>query len=64
MFMPVAILLNKSSLPEQYQDHPLKGEWVRHREFHIESNWIVVYSTADEVLKMERTGTHSEIFDK
>jgi hypothetical protein len=34
---PLALLLNNQSLPPQYQDHPLKGEWGGYREFHIET---------------------------
>jgi mRNA interferase YafQ len=64
MFVPTAMLLNGQPLPEQYRDHPLKGEWAGHREFHVEPNWIVIYSTTAKILKMERTGTHTELFGK
>lgn len=29
---------------------------------HIEPDWILLYYLNDEVLRLERTGTHSDIF--
>jgi mRNA interferase YafQ len=59
---PLAILINKKSLPSQYKDHPLRGEWSGYREFHADSDWIVIYRVASAFLVLARTGTHSDIF--
>ena len=64
MFVPVAALLNEELLPPQYQDHPLKGEWEGYRDFHVELDWIVFYRHVGNLIRFERTGTHSELFGK
>ena len=51
-------------LEPRYRDHPLTGNWSGHRDCHIEADWILVYSTSDEDLILERTGSHSELFKK
>jgi mRNA interferase YafQ len=58
---PLMLLLNKQSLPPQYQDHPLKGKWTGYRDFHVESDWLVVYKIVDDFLVLMRTGTHQDI---
>ena len=62
MFVPVAILLNGESLPSQYHDHPLKGEWSGCRDFHVEPDWIVIYRVVGSLLRLERTGAHADLF--
>ena len=64
MFPPIVMLLNNQSLPPQYKDHPLKGEWEGYRDFHIEPDWIVIYRVVGNLLRLERTGTHAELFGK
>jgi mRNA interferase YafQ len=61
MFLPIAILLNNHPLPPDYHDHPLKGEWAGWRDFHVETDWVVIYKIEDGCLHMMRTGTHSDI---
>ncbi|MDR0652244.1 MAG: type II toxin-antitoxin system YafQ family toxin [Synergistaceae bacterium] len=62
IFTPLLTLLNGQILPPQYMDHPLKGRWVGYRDFHIESDWIVVYRIVDNVLILARTGSHNDLF--
>ncbi|MCD8156358.1 MAG: type II toxin-antitoxin system YafQ family toxin [Clostridiales bacterium] len=54
------------TLPEQYKDHELTGEWVGHRECHILPDWLLIYRIDDDilVLTLSRTGTHSDLFGK
>lgn len=59
---PLAILLNRQSLPPQYQDHPLKGEWLGYREFHVEFDWVVIYKIVNDFLVLARTSTHADLF--
>ena len=62
--MPLLILLNEQPLPPRYKDHPLKGQWKDYREFHIESDWLLICKITDDALILARTGTHSDLFDK
>lgn len=49
-----------------YDDHELHGNWGKHRELHIEPDWLLIYRLFDEVLVLSlvRTGTHSDLFNK
>lgn len=53
-------------LVEEYDDHPLSGNWKDHRKLHLEPDWILVYHIAEDilVLSLVRNGTHSDIFNK
>jgi mRNA interferase YafQ len=61
---PLAVLLNANPLPPQYEDHSLKGEWSGYQEFHVESDWIIIYRVVRQFLVLARTGTHSGLFKK
>ncbi len=56
----------QQKLVEEYDDHPLSGNWKDHRELHLEPDWILVYHIAENilVLSLVRNGTHSDIFNK
>lgn len=56
----------QKKLVEEYDDHPLSGNWKGHRELHLEPDWILVYYIAEDilVLSLVRNGTHSDIFNK
>lgn len=60
----VEMLLSGESLPEKYKDHNLGGSWARHRECHIEPDWLLIYYVEDDVLTLTltRTGMHSDLF--
>ena len=63
IFPPLIVLLNAQPPPPQYHDHPLKGKWAGHREFHLESDWLVVYRIENgKTLVLVSTGTHCELF--
>lgn len=50
-------------LPVKYRDHPLHGEWEGSRECHIRPDLLLVYMLeGDDILRLERLGSHSEIF--
>ena len=49
-------------LPRKYKDQPLAGEWVGHRDCHVEPDWILIYRILEDELRLERTGTHSDLF--
>ncbi|MEI8243862.1 MAG: type II toxin-antitoxin system mRNA interferase toxin, RelE/StbE family, partial [bacterium] len=44
------------------RDHPLIGPWVPSRDCHLETDWILIYTAAADSLRLERTGTHSDLF--
>ena len=46
----VTKLANGESLDPKYKDHPLTGNWIGHRECHIQSDWLLVYRYEDDVL--------------
>lgn len=52
------------TLPEKSKDHALSGNWIGHRECHIQPDWLLVYRIEDDVivLTLSRTGTHSDLF--
>lgn len=49
-------------LPEKYCLHKLIGKFKGYWECHIDPDWLLVYYLDDEVLRLERTGTHNDIF--
>ena len=49
-------LASCEQLPEKNRDHALSGNWVGHRECHIQPDLLV--------LTLTRTGTHSDLFGK
>ena len=55
-------LVQKIELPEEYQDHPLIGNYLGSRECHLEPDWLLIYRIEDEVLILIRLGTHSDLF--
>ena len=62
----IAKLARGETLPEKNKDHSLSGDWIGHRECHIQPDWLLVYRIEDNVLvlTLARTGTHSDIFGK
>lgn len=60
----VMILASGKTLPEEYRDHPLRGNYGGYRECHIEPDWLLVYKISENVLVLTlyRTGTHSDLF--
>jgi len=60
----VNLLAEGTSLPPNYRDHPLIGPWQPSHDCHIEADWILIYTVDKESLRLERTGTHSDLFKK
>ncbi len=59
----VELLLAGEPLPQRYKDHVLKNDWAGYRDAHIEPDWLLIYFANDNVLRLERTGTHSDLLD-
>ena len=58
----LATLLDSNSLPAEAKDHPLTGEYTNFREFHISGDLLIVYCIEDDILKLTRIGSHSQLF--
>ena len=59
----MTLLINDAlPLPQVYKDHPLQGNYKGYRDAHIEPDSLLIYKITDEVLRFERTGTHSDLF--
>ncbi|MFH0789153.1 MAG: type II toxin-antitoxin system YafQ family toxin [Pseudomonadota bacterium] len=60
----VKLLTEDAPLPAIYRDLPLIGPWQPSRDCHIEADWILIYTSDKDSLRLERTGTHSDLFRK
>lgn len=62
----ISILCSEQPLPEAYRDHALVNskDYRGMRECHIQPDWLLVYKIEQEILilKLIRTGTHSDLF--
>jgi mRNA interferase YafQ len=57
-------LVSGDGLDPIHRDHKLAGSYVSRRDCHIESDWVLVYKISGGQLIFERTGTHSDLFEK
>lgn len=57
-------LKNNEKLNIKYKDHKLTNSrnYYNVRECHIESDWLLIYQIDKNILKLLRTGTHSDLF--
>ena len=62
----ITLLCNEQPLPEKYRDHALTNSYnfKNMRECHIEPDWLLIYKVYNEtlILKLIRTGSHSDLF--
>lgn len=49
-------------LPVKNTDHSLSGSYTGYRECHVTPNWLLIYKQTDNELKLDRTGTHADLF--
>ncbi len=56
------LLIEGDDLPEILLDHPLKGNWKGCRDLHIQPDWILIYRLIGNLVRFERTGSHSDLF--
>lgn len=62
----IRMLAAGQSLPKEYNDHQLTGNLKEYRECHIQPDWLLMYRIEKSILTLtlQRTGTHSDLFDK
>ena len=62
----VSLLCEEQPLPEIYRDHALVNskDYKNLRECHIQPDWLLIYQIVHKtlVLKLIRTGSHSDLF--
>lgn len=60
----LTMLCNQEDLPRELCDHQLKGDYVGHRECHIQPDWLLIYKIEEDILTLTltRTGSHSDLF--
>jgi mRNA interferase YafQ len=56
------LLIDAKPLPDPLRDHALQGEFKGSRDLHIEPDWLLIYTLEQNHLRLERTGTHSDLF--
>ena len=56
-------LIAQKPLPEKNKDHKLIGDYVDYRECHIEPDWLLIYMANNTTLRLERTGSHADLFE-
>lgn len=61
----IDLLLAEKVLDKKYLDHPLSGDYVGFREYHILPDWLLIYAVDKKqlILTASRTGSHSELLD-
>jgi len=59
----LSLLLEGKTLPLEARDHSLIGNYSGFKEFHIGGDLlVVVYYIEDDIIRLTRIGTHSQIF--
>ena len=62
LFKAIDILTEEGVLPEGYLPHLLSGSWASKWECHIQPDFLLIYEVTEESLRLERCGSHSELF--
>jgi len=60
----VDTLAAEKPLERKYKDHAMNGDFIGHRECHIEPDWLLIYKAEPDalLLTLTRTGSHSDLF--
>lgn len=60
----ITMLAAEETLPAEYRDHALSGNFSGCRECHIAPDWLLIYEITQEELTLYliRTGSHSDLF--
>lgn len=59
----IDVLRREQPLDRRYEDHKLSGQLAGRRECHVEPDWLLEYVVMGTDLILERTGTHSDLFE-
>jgi mRNA interferase YafQ len=63
----ILLIAKDGPLGPEWRDHPLKGEWLGHRECHVGGDFLLIYRIDENVgtaggIAFVRAGTHSDLF--
>ena len=58
----LSLLLEGKTLPLEARNHTLIGNYSGFKEFHISGDILVIYYIEDDIVRLTRIGTHSQIF--
>ena len=58
----LSMLLDGKALPLEARDHNLIGNYSGFKEFHVGGDLLVIYCIVDDILRLARIGTHSQLF--
>ena len=60
----ISKLCCSEKLPEGCRDHELTGSWRRHRECHIQPDWLLIYAvnSGTNTIHFITTGSHADLF--
>lgn len=56
------LLRSDADIPAKYRPHRLTGNYYPYWDLHIEPDWLLIYQKYDNILGLQRTGTHSDLF--
>lgn len=58
------LIAHEKKLAQRLKDHALAGNWVGHRELHLQPDWLLIYKllSKERVVIFVRTGSHSDLF--
>ena len=58
----VSMLLAGETMPLEARNHSLTGNYAGFKEFHVGGDLLVIYCIEDDILRLTRIGTHSQLF--
>ena len=58
----LSLILDSEPLPSESLDHSLTGEYKNFREFHLGGDMLIIYTVKDDILYLQRLGTHNQLF--
>lgn len=57
------LLQTTGTVPQEYKPHLLIGEYKGYMECHVENDLLLIwFDESEELIKLIRLGTHSELF--
>ena len=57
------LLRETGTLPKEYSPHLLTGNYKGYMEWHVENDFLLIWSDENEdLIKLIRLGSHSELF--
>jgi len=64
-FIEVLYCLSQAkTLPPEFKDHALMGEWSDFRECHISGDLLLIYQVEGGTIKLVRLGSHNQLFKR